>query len=356
MPERYNNFREDNDDPQAEKFRKLFIGGLNYETTEETIKQHFEQWGEIVDCVVMKNPATKRSRGFGFITYKTAEMLDEAQGNRPHKIDNRELDTKRAMPRNESDETQTSVKKMFVGGLKDDTAEDDVREVFGRFGKIDKLEMIKDKNTGKQRGFCFITFDDFDSVDKCVLRRRISLNGKYVEVKKAVSKDRDGGMGGGRGGRGGGRGGMGGRGGFGGGSNGGGYNNDNYGYGGGNMGGYGGGNMGGGGPQGYGGNQGGYGGGNQGGGYGGGYNSGGGGGGMGGGRYGGPPSGNGGDFNDGYNNNNNNNFGSGYGSGYGGGPQRGQGFAQRGAGPYGGGYGSSGGGGMGGGGGGYNRR
>jgi len=354
MPERFNNFREDNDDPQAEKFRKLFIGGLNYETTEETIKQHFEQWGEIVDCVVMKNPATKRSRGFGFITYKTAEMLDEAQGNRPHKIDNRELDTKRAMPRNESDETQTSVKKMFVGGLKDDTAEDDVREVFGRFGKIEKLEMIKDKNTGKQRGFCFITFDDFDSVDKCVLRRRISLNGKFVEVKKAVSKDREGGMGGGRGGRGGGRGGMGGRGGFGGGSNGGGYN-DNYGggYQGGNMG-YQGGNMGGG-QGGYGGGQGGYGGGGQGG-YGGGGQGGYGGnsgGGMGGGRYGGPQGGSsGGDFNDGYGNNN---FGSGYGSGYGGGPTRGAGFGQRGAGPYGCGYGSGGGGGNMGGGGGYRR-
>lgn len=329
MPERFYNYREENsDDPQAEKFRKLFIGGLNYDTTEEVIKQHFEQWGEIVDCVVMKNPSTKRSRGFGFITYKGSEMLDEAQKNRPHKIDNRDLDTKRAMPRNESDETQTSVKKMFVGGLKEETSEDDIRDTFGGFGKIEKLEMIKDKATGKQRGFCFITYEDFDSVDKVVLKRRISLNGKMVEVKKAVSKDREGGMGmgggGGRGGRGGGgiRGGMGGgRGGFGG-ANGSGYN-DNYGY---QC------NMGyqgnAGGPQGYGGNgpQG-YGGGNQGGYGGGGYGSMGGGG-----RYGG------GDFNDGYNN-----FGTGYSYGNGGGPTRGGGGGfNRGSGPYGSGYGSGG--------------
>ncbi|XP_014773900.1 heterogeneous nuclear ribonucleoprotein A1, A2/B1 homolog [Octopus bimaculoides] len=328
MPERFYNYREENsDDPQAEKFRKLFIGGLNYDTTEEVIKQHFEQWGEIVDCVVMKNPSTKRSRGFGFITYKTAEMLDEAQKNRPHKIDNRDLDTKRAMPRNESDETQTSVKKMFVGGLKEETSEDDIRDTFGGFGKIEKLEMIKDKATGKQRGFCFVTYEDFDSVDKVVLKRRISLNGKMVEVKKAVSKDREGGMGmggggGGRGGRGGGGIRGGGRGGFGG-ANGSGYN-DNYGY---HC------NMGyqgnAGGPQGYGGNgpQG-YGGGNQGGYGGGGYGSMGGGGG----RYGG------GDFNDGYNN-----FGTGYSYGNGGGPTRGGGGGfNRGSGPYGSGYGSGG--------------
>ena len=43
-----------------------------------------------------------RSRGFGFVTYKTEEMLDDAQKNRPHKLDGREVDTKRAIPRNVS--------------------------------------------------------------------------------------------------------------------------------------------------------------------------------------------------------------------------------------------------------------
>ena len=40
-----------------------------------------------------------RSRGFGFITYGEAKSLDEAQKNRPHHIDGRDTDTKRAMPR-----------------------------------------------------------------------------------------------------------------------------------------------------------------------------------------------------------------------------------------------------------------
>ena len=45
---------------EGEQFRKLFIGGLSYETTEESLKGHFEKWGEIVDCVVMRDPNTKR--------------------------------------------------------------------------------------------------------------------------------------------------------------------------------------------------------------------------------------------------------------------------------------------------------
>jgi len=40
-----------------------------------------------------------RSRGFGFITYKEMEMVDEAQKARPHSIDGKDVEVKRAMPR-----------------------------------------------------------------------------------------------------------------------------------------------------------------------------------------------------------------------------------------------------------------
>ena len=46
--------------PEPEQFRKIFIGGLSFETTEESMKAHFEQWGEIVDCVVMRDAQSKR--------------------------------------------------------------------------------------------------------------------------------------------------------------------------------------------------------------------------------------------------------------------------------------------------------
>uniref|UniRef100_A0A0L8FK40 RRM domain-containing protein n=1 Tax=Octopus bimaculoides TaxID=37653 RepID=A0A0L8FK40_OCTBM len=201
------------DDPNAEKFRKLFIGGLNNETTEDTLRQYFETWGEVVDCVVMKNPTNNRSRGFGFVTYQSAAQLDKAQAQRPHTLDKKTLDTKRAMPRDGSEETQASVKKMFVGGLEETTSEEEIRELFCPYGRIEKVEMIKDKATGKQKRFCFVTFDDFDCVDKCVIRKRFPLGDKSIEVKKAVSKTEMGGRGG-AGGRSGGRGGGGGGGGY----------------------------------------------------------------------------------------------------------------------------------------------
>jgi RNA recognition motif-containing protein len=49
----------------------MFIGGLTVNTTDEMLRDFYAKWGDLVDCIVMRDSATKRSRGFGFVTYAT---------------------------------------------------------------------------------------------------------------------------------------------------------------------------------------------------------------------------------------------------------------------------------------------
>lgn len=55
-----------------------------------------------------------------------------------------------------------------MAGFKDDITEEDLRKYFGHFGNIVSLTLVKDKENGKSRGFGFIEFDDYDSVDRII--------------------------------------------------------------------------------------------------------------------------------------------------------------------------------------------
>jgi heterogeneous nuclear ribonucleoprotein A1/A3 len=52
---------------EPEQLQKLFIGGMSFETTDESLSSLFEQWRPS-QTVVIGDPNTKRSRGFGFVT------------------------------------------------------------------------------------------------------------------------------------------------------------------------------------------------------------------------------------------------------------------------------------------------
>ncbi|KAF3358061.1 hypothetical protein VdG1_02838 [Verticillium dahliae VDG1] len=57
---------------------KLFIGGLAWHTTEETLRSRFEEFGAVDEAVVVKDRDTGRSRGFGFVRYSQDEDAQKA--------------------------------------------------------------------------------------------------------------------------------------------------------------------------------------------------------------------------------------------------------------------------------------
>ncbi|KAI1178631.1 hypothetical protein F4777DRAFT_80182 [Nemania sp. FL0916] len=157
----------------------MFIGGLNWETTDHSLREYFSQFGEVTECTVMRDGATGRSRGFGFLTFKDPKTVNIVMV-KEHFLDGKLIDPKRAIPRDEQEKTS----KIFVGGVSQDTTENEFKDYFAQFGRVVDATLMMDKDTGRPRGFGFVTFENEVGVEAC-LSTHLEIHGKAIEVKKA---------------------------------------------------------------------------------------------------------------------------------------------------------------------------
>lgn len=157
------------------------------------MRDYFESYGEVIDATLMLDRDTGKSRGFGFITFKDPVAVKKVLEESSHFLDGKIVECKEAIPKSAdpSDPSKTTnnfrTRKIFVGGLPHELTETTFAEYFSRYGCVVQSLIMKDRDTGKPRGFGFVTFDTEEAVEEVLKNLKDhKLMGKWVECKKAT--------------------------------------------------------------------------------------------------------------------------------------------------------------------------
>lgn len=67
---------------------KLFIGGISWDTNDDRLREYFENFGEVVEAVIMRDRSTGRARGFGFVVFADPAVAEQVVIKK-HMIDGR---------------------------------------------------------------------------------------------------------------------------------------------------------------------------------------------------------------------------------------------------------------------------
>lgn len=159
--------------------RKLFVGGLPQDAKQEDISVHFQTFGEIDNINIKTDPATGRSRGFAFVVFKTIQGLQDAVSETEHSVKGKKVAVKKA---------KAKEGKIYVGKLKPELSDDDIKNHFAQFGQITAVEQPFDKTKNERKNFCFITFEKEDCAKQLLKAGSTNINGVELEVKKVTPK------------------------------------------------------------------------------------------------------------------------------------------------------------------------
>lgn len=198
---------------------EIFVNRIGQSMTEDSLYEHFKQFGSIERTKIATDRDTGESRGFAFVTFSSpSEAQSAVSFGFSHNIEGTSCAVRLAEPKpaagqqkfggnnsfggNESGES----KELFVNRLDYSFTDDHLFEYFKQFGTVERAKVATDRETGESRGFAFITFSAPEEAKAAVAKGPThSIEGSEFCIRIAEPKNDAGGQrGGGRGGRGGG--------------------------------------------------------------------------------------------------------------------------------------------------------
>nr|ABK24573.1 unknown [Picea sitchensis] len=175
---------------------KLFVGNLPFNLDNQQLGELFEGAGEVLDVNIITDRETGNSRGFGFVTMGTVEEAEKGVElfNR-HSLEGRLLTVNKAAPRGTKVERPSqagsSTNKIYVGNLPWQADDNSLLQLFSEHGKVLEARVVYDRETGRSRGFGFVTYSSESEVNDAIAALDgTDMDGRPLRVNIAEDRRR----------------------------------------------------------------------------------------------------------------------------------------------------------------------
>ncbi|KAJ0026314.1 hypothetical protein Pint_07875 [Pistacia integerrima] len=152
--------------------RKIFVHGLGWDATNETLMAALKLFGPIEECNVVTDKTTGRSKGYGFVLFKTRAAARKALKEPQKKIGNRmaacQLASTGPVQNQNQPGSEVSARKLYVANVGPQISPEKLSAFFTKFGEIEDGPLGFDKMTGKFRGFAIIVYKTLEGIKKAL--------------------------------------------------------------------------------------------------------------------------------------------------------------------------------------------
>ncbi|MBA0552424.1 hypothetical protein Golob_023234 [Gossypium lobatum] len=185
---------EDASEPSEEA--KLFVGNLPYDVDSQSLAMLFEKAGTVEIAEVIYNSDTEQSRGFGFITMSSVEEAEKAAETfNGYDLNGRLLTVNKASPRgsriDQSPRVYEQAFRVYAGNLPWGVDNTRLEQIFSEHGKVLEARVVYDRETGRSRGFGFVTMSSETELNDAIAALDgQSLDGRALRVNVAEQKPR----------------------------------------------------------------------------------------------------------------------------------------------------------------------
>ena len=183
--------------------KELFVGNLNFLTSENTLWKHFGKFGKVDDVKLVTDRQTGESKGIAFVAFSTRKEAinalenckdldgrtlnlswsNDKEGSRKHGNNNNVGGNFKENQGNQLRKHSGPAYIIFVGNLGYRTTEETLKKFFSRAGNVLSVRIAKHYD-GRAKGFCHVDFDSQDAVNKAMAMSGQELDGREIRVDK----------------------------------------------------------------------------------------------------------------------------------------------------------------------------